>query len=54
MITKKRRKRIIRLNRFVDILSKIYNVEYKEVQRIYNRFNEDIVSTKSILRLKAL
>ena len=51
MITKKRRKRF---NRFVDILSQIYDVEYKEVQRIYNRFNGDIVSTKSILRLKAL
>jgi len=44
----KRRKRI---NRAVYLLSNIYNREYREVQRIYNKFGGDIGSTKQILNM---
>jgi len=45
----KRRKRI---NRVVLVLSKLYNKEYTEVQRIYNRFEGDVESVKLILNFK--
>ena len=41
-----------RINRFVFILAKIYEFDYKVTQKIYNKFEQDLEATKVALSLE--
>ena len=47
----KRRKRI---NRFVKVLSELYNREYNEVLRLYNHMGGNVEHTKAIINLTSI
>jgi hypothetical protein len=51
MAQSRRRKRF---NRIVRVLSEIYNREYIEVLRLYNKMEGNVEHTKSILNLTSL
>ena len=44
----KRRKRF---NRYVNLLSQIYNRDYKEVLKLYNHLDGNVEHTKAILNI---
>ena len=41
-----------RINRFVFILAKIYEFDYKVTQMFYNKFEQDLEATKVALSLE--
>lgn len=41
-----------RLNRFVFMLAKIYEFDYKVTQMFYNKFEQDLEATKVALSLE--
>ena len=41
-----------RVNRFVFILAKIYEFDYKVTQMFYNKFEQDLKATKVALSLE--
>ena len=41
-----------RINRFVFILAKIYEFDYKVTQMFYNKFEQDLKATKVALSLE--
>ena len=41
-----------RINRFVFILAKIYEFDYKVTQMFYNKFEKDLEATKVALSLE--
>ena len=43
-----------RINRFVFILAKIYEFDYKVTQKIYNKFEQDLEATKTALNLEKM
>ena len=43
-----------RINRFVFILAKIYEFDYKVTQKIYDKFEQDIEATKVALSLEKM
>ena len=43
-----------RINRFVFMLAKIYEFDYKVTQKIYNKFEQDLEATKVALNLEKL
>ena len=43
-----------RINRFVFILAKIYEFDYKVTQKIYNKFEQDLEATKVALSLEKM
>jgi hypothetical protein len=51
MAQSRRRKRF---NKIVKVLSEIYNREYKDVLRLYNKMDGNIEHTKSILNITSL
>jgi len=48
----KRRSPRKRINRFVFILAKIYEFDYKVTQMFYNKFEQDLEDTKTALSLE--
>ncbi len=48
----KRRSPRKRINRFVFILAKIYEFDYKVTQMFYNKFEQDLEATKVALSLE--
>lgn len=43
-----------RINRFVFMLAKIYEFDYKVTQKIYNKFEQDLEATKVALNLEKM
>ena len=43
-----------RINRFVFILAKIYEFDYKVTKKIYDKFEQDLEVTKAALNLKKM
>lgn len=43
-----------RINRFVFMLAKIYEFDYKVTQKIYNKFEQDLEATKIALSLEKM
>ena len=43
-----------RINRFVFILAKIYEFDYKVTQKIYDKFEQDLEATKIALSLEKM
>lgn len=43
-----------RINRFVFMLAKIYEFDYKVTQEIYDKFEQDLETTKAALNLKKM
>ena len=43
-----------RINRFVFMLAKIYEFDYKTTKKIYDKFEQDLEITKVALNLKKL
>ena len=43
-----------RINRFVFILAKIYEFDYKVTKEIYDKFEQDLEVTKAALNLKKM
>lgn len=41
-----------RVNRFVFMLAKIYEFDYKVTQMFYNKFEQDLEATKEALSLE--
>lgn len=41
-----------RINRFVFMLAKIYEFDYKVTQKIYDKFKQDLEATKVALSLE--
>ena len=43
-----------RINRFVFILTKIYEFDYKVTKKIYDKFEQDLEATKVALNLEKM
>ena len=43
-----------RINRFVFILAKIYEFDYKVTKKIYDKFEQDLETTKVALNLEKM
>ena len=43
-----------RINRFVFILAKIYKFDYKVTKKIYDKFEQDLETTKVALNLEKM
>ena len=43
-----------RINRFLFILAKIYEFDYKVTKEIYDKFEQDLEVTKAALNLKKM
>ena len=43
-----------RINRFVFILAKIYEFDYKVTKKIYDKFEQDIEATKVALNMEKM
>ena len=43
-----------RINRFVFILAKIYEFDYKVTKKIYNKFEQDLEATKVALSMEKM
>ena len=43
-----------RINRFVFILAKIYEFDYKVTKKIYDKFEQDLKATKVALNLEKM